>query len=263
MDFGKLIGDSFEYTKDGLLGNLATWILLIVLGLLPAIPFILGVLFLIPSLMAGTIPDITTIGVVFIVALIVAIALGAFYMGYMVKIFRGETPLPAVTGFGALFTDGIKYTVIQIVYAIPVLIILAVTLGAAFMAAMSAGPTIDALLPLIGGVILGILVALIVAFIIGLFAIIGVVRFARTGSIGEAFNFSAIVATIGKIGWGSYILALIIVIAIIVIVQVILGMIPYIGGIIQLIISPFITIFFTRYITLLYESSEQAAPVMA
>jgi hypothetical protein len=201
--------------------------------------------------------------VVFVVAIIVAIALGAFYMGYMLKIFRGEKPLPVVSGFGTLFIDGIKYTVIELVYLIPVIIILLFTVGAALMAAMSAGPALDSLLPIIGGVIVGVLVALVVAFIIGLFAIIGVVRFARTGSLGEAFNFSAIMATISNIGWGSYILALIIVVAIIVIVQLILGMIPYIGGIIQLIISPFITIFFTRYITLLYESSEPAAPVTA
>ena len=32
MDFGKLLGDSFGYTKDGLLGNPVTWILLIVLS---------------------------------------------------------------------------------------------------------------------------------------------------------------------------------------------------------------------------------------
>jgi len=263
MDFGKLLSDSFEYTKDGLFGNPATWILLIVLALLPAIPFILGILFLVPSFMLGTIPDMTTLIAVFVIAIIIAIALGAFYMGYMLKIFRGEKPLPVVSGFGTLFIDGIKYTVIELVYSIPVLIILLFTAGAALMAAMSASSDLDAVLPIIGGAIIGILISLIVWFIIGLFAIIGVVRFARTGSIGEAFNFSAIMATISNIGWGSYILALIIVVAIIVIVQIILGMIPYIGGIIQLIISPFITIFFTRYITLLYESSEPAAPVTA
>jgi hypothetical protein len=263
MDFGKLIGDSFEYAKDGLLGNPATWILLIILALLPVIPFILGVLFLVPSLIAGTMPDITTIIVVFVVAIILAVALGAFYMGYLLKIFRGETPLPAVSGFGTLFTDGIKYMVIEIVYSIPVLLILALTIGSALMAAISVGSNLDALFPIIGGVIIGILISLIVGFIIGLFAIIGVVRFARTGSMGEAFNFRAIMATIGRIGWGTYILALIIVVAIVVIVQLILGMIPYLGGILQLIISPFIAVFFTRYITLLYESSEPAAPAMA
>jgi hypothetical protein len=261
MDYGKLLGDSFEYTKNGLFGNPATWIILIILALLPIIPFIVGVLFFVPSLMTGVIPNIVTMIAVFIIAFIVAILLAAFYTGYQVKILRGETPLPAVSGYGRLFTDGIKYIVIEIVYSIPVLIIIAVTLGAAFMSALSAGFNFNALWPIIGGVIIGVLVALVIAFIIGLFAVIGVVRFARTGSLREAFNFSAITATIAKIGWGTYIITLIIVTVIIVIVELVLGMIPYIGGIIQLIVYPFITVFFARYIALLYDSAgEMTAP---
>ena len=58
----------------------------------------------------------------------------------------------------------------------------------------------------------------------------GVIRFARTGSMGEAFNFSAILATIGRIGWLSYIFALIIMIIIIGIVEAICSAIPFIGG---------------------------------
>ncbi len=265
MDFGKLLGDSFEYTKEGLLGNPVTWILLIVLSLLPVIPFMLAVLVmlpsLLPSLMTGTMPDIPTLIGAFVIAFIIAVLLGTFYMGYMLKIFRGETPLPAVSGYGRMFSDGIRYLVIEIVYAIPVLIILAVTIGSALMAALSSGPDIEALLPLIGGVVIGIFIALVVALIIGLFATIGIIRFARTGRTGEAFNFSAIMGTIGRIGWGSYILALIIGVVIIVIVQIVLGMIPYIGAVLQLIVSPFVTVFFTRYITLVYESGEPPAPV--
>jgi hypothetical protein len=263
MDFGKLIGDSFEYTKEGLFGNPSTWILLIALTLLPVIPFVLAILLMVPSLMAGVFPDITILIAVFIAAIIVAVVLSAFYQGYLLKIFRGDTPLPAVSGYGTLFTDGIKYIVIEIVYFIPVIVFLAITLGSALIAAMSAGPSWDALLPIIGSVVLSVLVALIIAFILSLFAILGVIRFARTGSMSEAFNFNAIFATIGRIGWGTYILALIIGVAIIAIVQVILGMIPYIGGIIQLIVSPFISVFFTRYLTLVYESSEPAVQVPA
>jgi hypothetical protein len=159
-----------------------------------------------------------------------------------------------------MFSDGIRYLVIQIIYAIPVFIILALTIGAMLMAAFSAGSEMEAILPIIAGALIGIFIALIVAFIIGLFAVIGVIRFARTGSIGEAFNFSAIMATIGRIGWGSYILALIIGIVIVVIVGIVLGIIPYIGWILQLIVSPFITVFYTRYITLIYETGEPAAP---
>jgi hypothetical protein len=50
---------------------------------------------------------------------------------------------------------------------------------------------------------IGLLVCMVLGFVLALLAIIGVVRFARTGSIGEAFNFNAIFATIGKIGWGG------------------------------------------------------------
>jgi hypothetical protein len=259
MEIGQLLGDSFGYTKDGLFGRPATWIILIILGLLPAIPIIAGIVFFVPSLMAGVVPDIATIAGVFIIAIIAAVVLAAFYAGYQVRVLRGETPLPAVSGFSRLFADGIRYIAIQIVYSIPVIIILAVTIGSTIMAAVSAGPDFEDLLPILGGALIGIFIALVVGFIIGLFAIFGVVRFSRTGSIGEEFNFSGIMATIGRIGWGSYILALIVVVVIIVIAEIVLGIIPYIGGILQAIASPFIMIFYSRYIALLYDSGEGAA----
>lgn len=261
-----MIGDSFRYAKDGLTRNLATWIVLLVLILIPVIPFILVVLLMAPSLMTGTIPNIQALIGGFGIALIAAIILFAFYMGYQVKIFRGESPLPAVSGFGTLFADGIKYIVIEFIYFLPVLIILAITAGTAIMSALpviAASPAesyINALLVIIIGVIVGIFIALIVAFILGLFAIIGIVRFARTGRMGEAFNFSEILATIGKIGWGTYIFALIIVMVLVFIVQFILGLIPYIGGIIMAVITPFISVFMTRYICLLYDSAGERLP---
>jgi hypothetical protein len=53
----------------------------------------------------------------------------------------------------------------------------------------------------------GILIGLVVFFIFSLIALMALIRFARTDNFWEAFNFSAIVAHIGKIGWVSYILA--------------------------------------------------------
>jgi hypothetical protein len=259
MEIGKLIENSFGYTKDGLVGSLATWILLIILALLPVIPIILSFLVLVPSILSGTMPDIGSFIGVFIVAVIAAFILSAFYLGYQMKILRGETPLPMVSGYGRLFTDGIKYLVIEIVYAIPVFIILALTIGGAIMSAISAGTDFEDVVPIIGGVIIGILLALLIGFIIGLFAVIGLIRFARAGRMGEAFNFGAIMTTIGQIGWGHYILALIIVMVLIVIVEIVLGVIPYIGGILQLIISPFITVFYSRYLSLLYDSAKEAS----
>ncbi len=258
MDYGKLLSDSFAYTKDGFFRNPITWVLLIILGILPVVPFIIAVIALVPALLIGAIPDIPTLIVAFAGALIMAIILGALYIGYQVKIYRGETPLPDVAGFGRMFTDGIKYCIIEIIYAIPVLIIMGVTIGTAVMSILSAGLDFEAWLPMIGTVLLGILIALIVGFIIRLFSIIGIVRFARTGSIGEAFNFHEILKTIRRIGWGGYILALILVIVIIAVVEFIIGIIPYIGWILTFILSPLFMVFFARYIALLYDANQPA-----
>ncbi|MCU0631489.1 MAG: DUF4013 domain-containing protein [Methanolinea sp.] len=261
MDYSTLIGNSFEYAKDGLVKNIATWIILILLTVLPVIPFILVLILMLPSLMTGAMPDIPTLVGGFVVAFLLAIILSAFYMGYLLRILRGEVPLPVVSGFGRLFTDGIKYIVIEIIYFLPVLIILALTAGAAILSAlpiitaMSGEPDLNALLPIIGGVVAGVLIAVIVAFILGLFAIIGLVRFARTGKMGEAFNFSAIFATIGNIGWGTYIVALIIMAVLVAIVQLIVGLIPFIGGFVQLLIAPFISVFVARYLCMVYDSA--------
>ncbi len=266
-----MISDSFEYAKDGLTKNPKTWIMLIVLTLLPVIPFIFLVFLMGASLLAYTETDIPasligTLIIGLVIAFVMAIILGAFSMGYLLKVLRGEVPLPEVTGFGRMFIDGIKLLVIEIIYLIPVLIILAVTAGAALLSAlpilmsMPTEPDFEAmmpsLLPILGGVIAGILIAVIAAIILWLLAVVGVVRFARTGKIGEAFNFSAILATIGKIGWGSYILALIIVVVIVAVVQVVLSFIPYIGSIILILVTPFIMVFMHRYICILYDSAE-------
>lgn len=266
MDYGKLIGESFEYAKEGLVKNIATWIILIILTVLPVIPFILVLILMLPQLIRGAMPDILTLVAGLGLAFIFALILSAFYMGYLLKILRGEDPLPAVSGFGRLFSDGIKYLVVEIIYFIPVLIILVLTAGAAIMSALPiiralpTEPDLNALLPVIGSVVVGILIAVIVAFILGLFAIIAIVRLARTGRIGEAFNFSAIFSTIGKIGWGTYIFGLIIMVVLVGIVQLIIGLIPYLGGFIQLLIAPFISVFIARYICLMYDSAQDTVP---
>src|SRR5690606_31813402 len=129
MDFGRLIEDSFVYTKDGLVGAWGKWILLIVLSLLPALPFIGWAIVVGTAFVVGTPGFVTVIGG-FAVAMIAAILLGAFFSGYQVKILRGDEPLPEVTGFDTLFWDGLKYMIIQFVYMIHVGIVFIVTLGA-------------------------------------------------------------------------------------------------------------------------------------
>ena len=96
------------------------------------------------------------------------------------------------------------------------------------------------------------------AKILGLFSIIGVIRFARTAEMGEAFNISAILAHIGRIGWGNYILALIVLIIVAFVLGGILAfisMIPVIGWLIQIFLGVPLALFGARYVTLIYDSA--------
>ena len=66
----------------------------------------------------------------------------------------------------------------------------------------------------------------------------------------EKENLSDIVVRqTGNIGWDSFEP----------IVQVVVGMIPFLGGILQLLISPFVSVFVARYITLVYDHAAETA----
>jgi hypothetical protein len=214
MDYGSMVGDSFEYAKEAVVGKWNKWVMLIIATILLGIPL----------------------------------------MGYAMRVLRGEKPAPEVEDWGTLFVDGIKYLIVALIYSIPVIIVWVLLIGAAFVGVMSGD--ISALFA--GTMIVGVLVLVVLAIIIGLFELIGVVRFARTGSIGEAFNFSAILATIARIGWVPYIIALVVLFIVGIVFSIIVGiimMIPVLGFIIYLcLISPW-AIFLSRYVCLLYDSA--------
>ena len=221
MDFGNMVGESFGYAKEGLVGKWKKWILLLIATILLTLPL----------------------------------------MGYTLRILRGEKPAPEVENWGTLFVDGIKYLIIGLIYAIPLFIIMFLALAPMVVAAMSAGTpgaATAAAMTALGTFLVGLVVFFIAAIIIGLFANIGIVRFARMGSMGEAFNFGAILATIGKIGWVNYIIALIIIGIIFGVVEVICNIIPYVGIIILFIIIPYLTMIQARYICLIYDSAGSA-----
>jgi hypothetical protein len=216
MDYGSMVGDSFEYAKEAVIGKWNKWLMLIIATILLGIPL----------------------------------------MGYAMKVLRGEKPAPEVNDWGILFIDGIKYLIVSLIYALPIIIVWILVMGASAAAIMSGN--YSAMMAAFGAMALGVLVMFILAVIISVFEVIGIVRFARTGSIGEAFNMSAILATINKIGWVPYIIALIILIVVAIIVGIIVGiltMIPYLGIIIYLCLIAPITLLFSRYICLLYDNA--------
>jgi hypothetical protein len=229
MDFEKILGDSFAYTKEAIAGKWMQWFLLVIATILLCLPL----------------------------------------FGYILKIFRGEKPAPEVTDWSTLFVDGIKYAIVTLVWAIPLLILFFVLIGAAFLPFSSITTVSESVSQASSGnpaIILGALgVYLVVVIIVGLltvfFSTIGIIRFARTGSMGEAFNFREISATIGKIGWGIYIISLVVLFVALIVVEIviaILGMIPVLGIIIQLVFIAPVMIFEARYLCQVYDAAGAA-----
>jgi len=226
MGIGELLGSSFNYAKDALVGKWVRWIVLLICTIIQGITFCI-------------IPLVN---------------------GYIVRVFEGADTAPEVDRWGKLFVDGWKLNIIGIVYfLIPLiiaLIVLALTAGFGELTLLFeniANP--GALLGMfMGSLAVTAIVFIIFAIIFGLFGVIGMVKFARSGKMGDAFHFSEIIAQIGKIGWGKYIVALIVFFIIIFIIVIILSLIPIIGWIILFIIEPLLAIWQGRFYSKLYDA---------
>jgi hypothetical protein len=196
--------------------------------------------------------------------------------GYVMRIYRGAESAPEVDQWGRLCIDGLKLIIVSFIYSIPIFIIWVVTYGP-MMAGIFSGKMSDAALTAWEPNMALIVLLYVVEFVITLLLPIVAIRFARTNSFREAFNFGAIVNQIKKIGWVTYIIGVILVaiviavpIMILVFIFVILGIvlaafagfsITAILGIIAvamlvfLLIAPFIMVFQARFWTLLYDSA--------
>lgn len=248
MDFGLMLDDSFSYAKEGIWDRGTRWLVLI--GCMIIFPLILG---------------------------------------YIVRIYRGEKPAPEPGEWGTLFMDGLKLLVVQIIYMAPVILLFILAFIPLIGTMVSAGvfsesfssmsdsqldrwldnhPELISQLLVTGGfMVLLIFVAIILAIVITFFSFLGVVRFARTRSISEAFNFSALLEHIRRIGWINYIIALVAISIIGYIFGMILNffsLIPIIGIFIELIFMgilyvPFI-MFSARFSCLVYDAGADGLP---
>jgi hypothetical protein len=125
--------------------------------------------------------------------------------------------------------------------------------------------------------------------VLAIFLPIAYIRFARTGIFSEAFNFSAILSTIARIGWINYIVAVILVSIVVSIPVCILAFLFLIVGGIALvaamtmettglvlllivlllglltilIILPPLSVFQARYMTRVYDCAAPAEPAVS
>ncbi len=236
MDIIANLKESLKYSADGLVGHWKRWIILII----------------------GTI-------------------IFPILMGYGVKVMKGEDPSPELGSIWSLFVDGLKWFVIGIVYVIIPLIVLIVGIVLTIFMALPLDTvtSIDTegiivmFMSMIPGFLITCIVFAILMIIVTLYSAIGVVNFARTGSMSAAFDFGSINKRIGKIGWLKYILAIIAVILVSVIINLVIeaiGMpditaLQVLSGLITLILLPFIQIFTCRYYSNLYDDGEESVSV--
>lgn len=267
MDFETSISDSIGYSREALAGKWTRWLIFIICSLpLALIQFTFD-----PEMLRAAKPTdwqdiLSLIPWPQIIALCIAgILLSFIISGYLVRIYRGTTPPPEFDTWGSLYLDGIKVTIVDIAWMLPAYILLGIDIAILYFFLINsgdAGSTGQLIGLLLASVLIG-LVAVVLIFIGIFYSIIGKIRFARTGSMREGIRFSAINREIQAIGFGTYIIALIILWGVGFIFSMIIGvlsMIPFLGWAIVLVFNPFLTVFSARYISRLYDTAAPEVP---
>lgn len=208
--------------------------------------------------------------------IVAVLCLGLPFNGYVLQVYRGANPAPEVDNWGTLFVDGLKMLAIAFVYLLPLILSMALLLAVTIAAViLDVADTY--------GIFFGILNRLfellmyILEFVALVILPIATIRFARSGIFSEAFNFPGIAATIGKIGWLNYLVAVVLVsllvgipICMILFVLIVVVIFTYVifssnvfallgiiavMAIIIVISLPLISIFQARYLARVYESA--------
>ena len=172
-------------------------------------------------------------------------------LGYVSKVIKepvNSRELPPLDNYWSLWVQGLKIAVVAIIYMIiPIILIIPfVSIMALSWAAFPGFPAVGLFLA-IPMLIIGLLLAFFLAIIFSM----AIVNMVRKDSFGKAFAFGEVWGIIGRVGWGMYILWLIIFFVCAIIVGAI-GSIPAIGWILSLIIGPIFGVFVARSASLTY-----------
>jgi hypothetical protein len=256
MDVRHVFFESATFTRATLMGKWSRWLAFVLLGL--------------PWLALTTLADswkiIDATGIHWRLVpwheaglLVLAGLLCNFIIsGYIVRLLRGDPTPPEFDNWHLLFLDGIKVHVIPLVWILVPVVLTYIeysTTVSELRSGSQIGSTVGWLL-----VLVLILIQLIILFIAVQYGIVGAIRFARTGSIREAFAVLTIRETLSNIGLVNYFIGL----GVITVVWLVfnyalhlLALLPYAGPILVLGLGPFLTIFCIRFIS---HSCDDALP---
>jgi hypothetical protein len=156
--------------------------------------------------------------------------------GYFARVVK-ESPKadapPPLEKYGELWVSGAKIFIVTLVYMIIPIGLISVGLASSILGAFS---------PLRGLGVVGIVVAvigIILAFLVSIVTLMGIAHMSKTGKLGDAFDFSR---------------AWLIVIFVIGLVLSGISLIPLVGWILALIISPVFLVFVGRSASIVYEA---------
>jgi hypothetical protein len=207
--------DSIDYTKM-LFADLGRLLILVILDIIPIVNFVV---------------------------------LG--YLGNVMKETRDSEQLPPLDNYFELWIQGLKifvasivFMIIPLILAIPFIFLVALSwISIPFLATV--------------GWILAIplmIVGVLLAFFLAIILVMAIVNMLKKDSFSKAFAFGEIFDVIGKVGWGTYILWLLIIFICSIIVAGI-GGIPLIGWILSLLIAPIFGVFVAYSASLVYSEA--------
>ena len=210
--------DSIDYTKM-LFADLGRLLILVILDIIPIVNFVV---------------------------------LG--YLGNVIKETRDSKQLPPLENYFELWIQGLKIFVASIVFMIIPLIL---AIPFIFLVALASWVSVP-VLATVGWflTIVLMIVGVLLAFFLAIILVMAIVNMLKKDSFSKAFAFGEIFGIIGKVGWGTYILWLLIIFVCSIIVAGI-GAIPIIGWILSLLIAPIFGVFLARSASLVY--SEETA----
>lgn len=165
-------------------------------------------------------------------------------LGYGWEVIRTspeESKLPVLGDYVKLWIQGLKIGIAGVVYLIIPIAIIFGGMGFVFLSPR----------PAIGAGALVVLIGFALLFLIAILMAMGIVHMVKNNSFTKAFSFGEIWQLIGKIGFGKYLLWLVVIFIVALIIGAI-GSLPIIGWVISGIILPFWIVFANRSAALIY-----------
>ncbi|AUG48823.1 hypothetical protein BVU17_03060 [Haloarcula taiwanensis] len=181
--------------------------------------------------------------------------------GYLVQAVReradGATQPPAFEDWGELLVDGLKAWAISIVYMLVPLVVFGVTVGGSLFA-IATGTRAGAGAGL-AGLFGGLAISFVLSLVFGYVATAGIIHFACTGEFGAGFDFGTLRTLVLSPEYATpWLVSIALFIAVNVVVNL-LNVIPFLGSLVAVILSPFATFYVLVVATDLWAGGYNAA----